>query len=161
MRKLHQIEEENMKKNTKGFTLIEMLVVIAIIAILVAIVIPVVSDTTVQAKAAADAANLRAVYADLNIHVINGNKTVSEIIDASMHPESKMDPDAKLFAVFDTPGFIHVYYVNTSEGVFYSMDYLSEVATNGLDSPNLGSFDMGKPDVPGVWYQAGVGQVNP
>ena len=145
--------------NKKGFTLIEMLVVIAIIAILVAIVIPVVGNSTTKTKAAVDAANLRAVYADLNIHVINGDKTVSEIIDASMHPESKMDTDAKLFAVFDTPGFIHVYYVNGS--TFYSIEYLSEVATNGPDSPNLEAIGTGKPDVPGVWYQAGVGQVDP
>ena len=150
-----------MFKNKKGFTLIEMLVVIAIIAILVAIVIPVVSDSTNQAKAATDAANLRSVYADLNIHVINGNKTVSEIIDASMHPESKIDPDAKLFAVFDTPGFIHVYYINTEKQVYYSMEYLSEIASNGIDSPTLEEIGTGKPNVPGVWYQAGVGQVDP
>ena len=50
-----------MKKNRKGFTLIEMLVVIAIIAILVAIIIPTVSNATLRAKAATDAANLRSV----------------------------------------------------------------------------------------------------
>lgn len=148
-----------MKEKKKGFTLIEMLVVIAIIAVLVAIVIPVIGNSTAKAKAATDAANLRAVYADLNIHVINGNKTVSEIIDASMHPTSKMDPDAKLFAVFDTPGFIHVYYVNGS--TFYSLDYLSEVSINGPYSDKLDDIGTGKPNVPGVWYQAGVGQVDP
>lgn len=149
-----------MNRNKKGFTLIEMLVVIAIIAILVSIVIPVIGETTVQAKAAADVANLRAVYADLNIYVLNGDKTVSEIIDRSLHPESKIDPDAQLFAVFDTPGFIHVYYVNVDKQLFYSIDYLSTLASEGTDSVSLESIS-GKPNVQGVWYQAGVGQVDP
>ena len=51
--------------NKKGFTLIEMLVVIAIIAVLVAIVIPTVTSATDKAAAATNAANLRAVYAEL------------------------------------------------------------------------------------------------
>ena len=54
-----------MKMNKKGFTLIEMLVVIAIIAVLVSIIIPTVSSATNKAGAAANAANLRAVYAEL------------------------------------------------------------------------------------------------
>ena len=56
-----------MKKltNKKGFTLIEMLVVIAIIAILVAIIIPVVSSATEKAAAATDAANMRSFKAEI------------------------------------------------------------------------------------------------
>lgn len=53
------------KMNKKGFTLIEMLVVIAIIAILVSIVIPVVSDSTVKAGQAKDAANIRAAITEV------------------------------------------------------------------------------------------------
>lgn len=53
------------KMNKKGFTLIEMLVVIAIIAILVSIVIPVVGNSTEKAKEAADAANLRSAIAEV------------------------------------------------------------------------------------------------
>ena len=53
------------KMNKKGFTLIEMLVVIAIIAVLVAIVIPTVGSATEKAKEAADAANIRAAVAEV------------------------------------------------------------------------------------------------
>ena len=53
------------KMNKKGFTLIEMLVVIAIIAVLVAIVIPTVGNATEKAKEAADAANIRAAIAEV------------------------------------------------------------------------------------------------
>ena len=140
-----------MLRSKKGFTLIEMLVVIAIIAILVAVVIPVVNNSTDKAKAAVDAANLRAVYAELNIHVINGDKTVEEILNAASNPISKMDPDAVICAVFDAPGFIQVYYVNDS--TYYGFDYLSELATNGPESPALSTIGTARPDIPGgTWY---------
>lgn len=135
-------------KKQKGFTLIEMLVVIAIIAILVSIVVPVTSNASKKAKAAADAANLRTVLGMLNIEVVNGQKTVPDIINASLHPTSQMDPDAVLQAVFDAPGFIEVYYVNGD--VYYSLDYLAEVSTNGESS-----ISTAKPTVEGTWYQAG------
>ena len=53
-----------MKMNKKGFTLIEMLVVIAIIAVLVSIIIPTVSSATDKAGAATNAANLRSIIAE-------------------------------------------------------------------------------------------------
>ena len=54
-----------MKMNKKGFTLIEMLVVIAIIAVLVAIIIPTVTSATNKAACATNAANLRSVKAEV------------------------------------------------------------------------------------------------
>ncbi len=60
------------KLNKKGFTLIEMLVVIAIIAILVAIMIPIVTGATTKARAATDAANLRTAKASLSIAYLDG-----------------------------------------------------------------------------------------
>ena len=56
-----------MFKNKKGFTLIEMLVVIAIIAVLVAIIIPVIGNSTIKASAAANAANLRSYASEIAI----------------------------------------------------------------------------------------------
>jgi len=52
-------------RSKKGFTLIEMMVVIAIIAVLVAVVIPVISNSTDKAAAATNAANLRSVEGEL------------------------------------------------------------------------------------------------
>jgi prepilin-type N-terminal cleavage/methylation domain-containing protein len=60
------------KMNKKGFTLIEMLVVIAIIAVLVSIIIPTVSSATGKAKAATDAANLRSMLAEATTDYLNG-----------------------------------------------------------------------------------------
>ena len=63
--------------NKKGFTLVEMLVVIAIIAVLVAIIIPTVSSATNKAAAAANAANLRSTAATVSIKVLDGTITAT------------------------------------------------------------------------------------
>ena len=53
------------KKSSHGFTLMEMLIVVAIIAVLVAIAIPVVSHSLHKSREAADLANIRSYYAYL------------------------------------------------------------------------------------------------
>ena len=52
------------KLNKKGFTLAELLIVVAIIGVLVAIAIPVFSGQLNKAKDQADRANLRSAYAE-------------------------------------------------------------------------------------------------
>lgn len=69
----------NVKKNKKGFTLMEMLIVVAIIAVLVAIAIPVLSNNLHKAKVAADWANLRSYYAYLQADLIQTGELVDEI----------------------------------------------------------------------------------
>ncbi len=62
--------------NKKGFTLMEMLIVIAIIAILVAIAIPTFNSSLNKARVAADEANIRAKYAEVMTEFITeGNDT--------------------------------------------------------------------------------------
>ena len=52
-----------MKKNNKGFTLAELLIVVAIIAVLVAIAIPVFTTQLEKSRETTDMANIRAAYA--------------------------------------------------------------------------------------------------
>lgn len=59
--------------NKKGFTLMEMLIVVAIIAILVAIAIPTFSGALTKAHTATDTANIRAGYASAQIEVMTSN----------------------------------------------------------------------------------------
>ena len=54
-----------MKKNNKGFTLAELLIVVAIIAVLVAIAIPVFTAQLEKSREATDLANIRSAYAEL------------------------------------------------------------------------------------------------
>ena len=54
-----------MKKNNKGFTLAELLIVVAIIAVLTAIAIPVFTQQLEKSREATDMSNLRAAYAEV------------------------------------------------------------------------------------------------
>ena len=62
-----------MKKNNKGFTLAELLIVVAIIAVLVAIAIPVFTTRLEQSRETADIANLRSAYAAAQVAALSGD----------------------------------------------------------------------------------------
>ena len=116
-----------MKMNKKGFTLIEMLVVIAIIAILVAIVIPVVSNSTMKATAATNAANLRSYKAELSIDYLDNNAIdgTTGTVDA---PELK--------ACGDAPAGTASYKVDANGNItvgigVYGIDYYADIAETG------------------------------
>lgn len=141
----------------KGFTLIEMLVVIAIIAILVSIIIPTVTQATTKADAAVDAANLRSVLGYMNSVIMTEERTVEEAVKGYTAPESKLNPGSSLYVLYTTPGIIDVYFKNETENEYYGLDYLSDIATNGetdLDPvpPTLQSGD--------IWYKLGYGRVS-
>ena len=64
-----------MKKSKKGFTLMEMLIVVAIIAILVVIAIPTFTNALTEAREGADLANIRAWYAEEMLDVLLNDST--------------------------------------------------------------------------------------
>lgn len=57
-------------KNSKGFTLMEMLIVVAIIAVLIAIAIPTFNASLNKARVATDEANIRSGYASVMVKVL-------------------------------------------------------------------------------------------
>ena len=59
--------------NKKGFTLMEMLIVVAIIAVLVAIAIPTMTNQLEKSREATDAANIRALYAEAMVEYLNSD----------------------------------------------------------------------------------------
>ena len=66
-------------KNKKGFTLMEMLIVVAIIAILIAIAIPTFASSLNKARVATDEANIRSGYAEVMTEVLLGNFDVEDV----------------------------------------------------------------------------------
>lgn len=56
---------KKLRKNEKGFTLAELLIVVAIIGVLVAISIPIFTSQLEKAREATDLANIRAAYAEV------------------------------------------------------------------------------------------------
>ena len=120
--------------NKKGFTLIEMLVVIAIIAVLVAIIIPVTRAATAKANAATDAANLRSVLGQANSLLMTNNATNNA--DGSLLQsaefevgECKTFPGADMYIMYVNPGFIKIFYEDN--GYYYGLDYFSAIAEKG------------------------------
>ena len=66
------------KLNTKaGFTLAELLIVVAIIAVLVAIAIPVFTSQLEKSRESTDAANIRNAYAEILVKVLENPTTFS------------------------------------------------------------------------------------
>lgn len=57
---------KKLHKNEKGFTLAELLIVVAIIGVLVAISIPIFTSQLEKAREATDLANIRSAYAEIS-----------------------------------------------------------------------------------------------
>ena len=70
------------KSNNQGFTLIEMLMVVAVIAVLVSIIVPRVSNASDKSAAAADAANLRSARAAIATGILEGQFSDGDSITA-------------------------------------------------------------------------------
>ena len=78
--------------NEKGFTLLEMMIVVAIIAVLVVISIPVFTGVLEKSREATDLANVRSAYAEVMIAAITQD-TTSSLYNSSL---SQYRKDVKL-----------------------------------------------------------------
>ena len=70
-----------MKQNKNGFTLMEMLIVIAIIAVLIAVAIPVFASQLEKAREATDLANVRSAYAQVSTKALLGDSETTVTVN--------------------------------------------------------------------------------
>ena len=94
-------EKEMIQKlrSKKGFTLMEMLIVVAIIAILIAIAIPTFASQLEKANQATDAANIRAAYAEAVVKALDaagGEATVVTESPMKSKDFSKLDQNSTI-----------------------------------------------------------------
>ena len=85
-----------MKRNKKGFTLAELLIVVAIIAVLVAVAIPVFSTQLEKSREATDLANMRSAYAEAVAESLTSEDGGGI---SSVYTLIQTDPDEGLFDV--------------------------------------------------------------
>ena len=134
-----------MKQNKNGFTLMEMLIVIAIIAVLIAVAIPVFASQLEKTREATDLANVRSAYAQVSTEALlgdseaapNGTCVVSykEDYGIILNWSGKADPS--------TPK----YPFNTNVTDFFPLLYDTEFWKNGSIKTNTNfEFDSRCPD---------------
>ena len=103
------------KRNQKGFTIMEMLIVVAIIAVLVAIAIPTFNSALTKSKEAADVANIRAAYAEVMMEYMLGDtttaptlKTIRDKVNSSLNFETKLvGDDAAKIVTYNTDKLVN------------------------------------------------------
>lgn len=126
-----------MKKlqNKKGFTLMEMLIVVAIIAVLVAIAIPVFNGALTKSKEAADVANVRATYAEWQTAMLTDNTKAPADKDAFLK-----GPDTKGTLTLNYPDKLTV----TNGTITYTASKLVDTAN---DNSKTYTWTLGTPEI--------------
>ena len=74
-------------QNKKGFTLAELLIVVAIIGVLVAISIPIFNAQLEKSREAVDLANIRAAYAELTADYLQNDAAASKTVSITQKQE--------------------------------------------------------------------------
>ena len=116
-------------RRKSGFTLVEMLVVIAIVAILVAVIIPTIASSTKKAKAATDAANMRILHTLMNQALVDGEFSKAKEAVESQSYKCSLIPGAIMMGYYEEPAVISVYYADGDD--YYPLEYFIEMASKG------------------------------
>lgn len=133
-----------MKQNKNGFTLMEMLIVIAIIAVLIAVAIPVFASQLEKAREATDLANVRSAYAQVSTEALLGDSeaTVTVNLKQKQADWQSVDP-VNIGGIVhsksqgDTKNWIGVAAPNGTCVVSYKEDYGIILNWSGKADPSI------------------------
>ena len=82
-------------KGNKGFTMIELMIVVAVIVVLVMIALPIYNDAVRKSRETADFENLRAAYAKASAKYLEGSEGTADT--PPMQTDNKFTINDKLF----------------------------------------------------------------
>ena len=136
-----------MKQNKNGFTLMEMLIVIAIIAVLIAVAIPVFASQLEKAREATDLANVRSAYAQVSTEALLGDSetTVTVNLKQKQADWQSVDP-VNIGGIVhsksqgDTKNWIGVAEPNGTCVVSYKEDYGIILTWSGKADPSISKY---------------------
>ena len=131
--------------NKKGFTLIEMLVVIAIIAVLVSIVIPVVGNSTEKAKEAADAANIRSAIAEVTTKALGDGTGSSKHVKLTQSEAGFVSTDLTSIGGLDATEFATVAGATSGTTVDITSDASGNITVDTHTCPAEGNCNTCNP----------------
>ena len=124
------------RRNTRGFTLAELLVVVAIVGVLVAISIPIFSKQVEKARDAASVANLRSAYSQAMAYAVHYNGTLTG------NPKVRLyGINGNITAVILQGVHLHSNSADAWGGVGDDMPFYNMIATNSADMVNK-KFDL-------------------
>ena len=124
-----------MKKNNKGFTLAELLIVVAIIAVLVAIAIPVFTAQLEKSREATDIANVRSAYAEVVTGYLTNASTSTMTVEAKQTVPGWQGPSGTIEYFSGNQTKAYSYNAVTSAGN-YTVGIT--VDSSGNATPNVG-----------------------
>lgn len=125
---------KKVREDKEGFTLAELLVVVAIIAVLVAIAIPVFNASLTKSQYETDIANARSYYAECQMGVLDGHVTSQATIPEYAYGNqlSGSSTAATFNAKTDTtPAYVSVTYTSGSSDPAYPNKTFTINANNG------------------------------
>lgn len=114
-----------MKKNTKGFTLAELLIVVAVIAVLVAISIPIFTTQLHRSRVTADWDNVRAYFGEIQTDYMTTGEKNPKVPEGEWSTDHTYDwHTITLLNGQKVSLKAGIYAVSFTEGEGYSIEYV-------------------------------------